>query len=259
MLTSCKERNGALGTITFNVKLYEAYDNKTLFPILSKINEELKSELIATTDKKVTGVDLLDQMIEDGKAHRSIEVEFPLWSILYPSVDQSDSFANPYSGPVLGIANHNDTTLIRSYLSSKNYKRLLPDDIKLVFNPIHDVKSEYLQLIGLVGESMPIDLTKDSSFEFKIEDGVIDAFFSGIQREIVKRIEGETFAVMIQKTNDTENILEDKVYVLSSKINWIEKFEPISLNDLKEPYPICIITEEEKNNLLEMYSELFTH
>jgi hypothetical protein len=165
LFNSCSQINDSSDDFIFDLQLSEAYSNSELFPILTEINDFLKQELKDSIDAEETGVDLLDKMIQEDKAPQSVDTEFPLWSILYPSVQ-------------------------------------------------HD---------------------------------------SG---EIAKIVDGESFALIIRLKSSFTNKLDGATYVINCKIDTREYLIPLDKQTLMQPIPIGILSEKEKDLLIERFPEI---
>ncbi|QQS50020.1 MAG: protein translocase subunit SecDF [Bacteroidota bacterium] len=60
-----------------------------------------------------------------------IEVEYPLFQVLYPSIDQQSGQA--YRGSVVGTAHFKDTARVNKYLAIARAKNILPRDLQLLW------------------------------------------------------------------------------------------------------------------------------
>jgi hypothetical protein len=196
LFNSCSQINDSSDDFIFDLQLSEAYSNSELFPILTEINDFLKQELKDSIDAEETGVDLLDKMIQEDKAPQSVDTEFPLWSILYPSVQHDSDTLYPIPGAVLGITTPSDTSVINQYFKKSRISELLPNDIKYRYNAISETNGDYMQLFGLKA-STTMTLS-DSIFSCEIKEGGFYDLFSGVHREIAKIVDGESFALIIR-------------------------------------------------------------
>lgn len=146
------------------LEFWETYENAEVFQFLSAANAEIKKvndakEGVVEEKKEDTKAEekksgSLEDMVSEEAATDSTNAgldnfkkNFPLWSILSPSVDRSNQ---PMRGPVVGMAHEKDTAKIGQYLRLAQVKSVLPRNLKLAWTAKPFDKGEsFYQLIAL--------------------------------------------------------------------------------------------------------------
>ncbi len=140
---------------TANLEFWETYENTEIYPLLEQANAKIKelkdAELaLAETVKKSTttadqkketstkgkGDELVNMLKEkEGKdstlAKKDVARNFPLFSILRPSVDPRNG--QPFESAMVGRAHYKDTATINTYLKLSQVRILFPRDLRLLW------------------------------------------------------------------------------------------------------------------------------
>lgn len=140
---------------TASLEFWETYENTEIYPILEAANAKIKEiqdaeAKLAETAKKSTsaidqkkeaktkekGEDLVNLLKEkEGKdstlANKDVAHNFPLFSILNPSVDPRSG--QPFGYAMVGRAHYKDTAQINQYLKLSQIKALFPRDLRLLW------------------------------------------------------------------------------------------------------------------------------
>ena len=140
---------------TANLEFWETYENSEIYPILEAANSKIKeikdaetilaesaNKTISKADQKKEtatkekGDDLVNMLKEkEGKdstlANKDIARNFPLFTILSPSVDPRNG--QPFGYSMVGRAHYKDTAKINQYLKLAQVKALFPRDLRLLW------------------------------------------------------------------------------------------------------------------------------
>lgn len=253
-LISCRQTNLTSEDFTIELKLHSAYDNSDLFNTLIDVNDVLKQLLADTSITEKSGVGILDKMIEEDMVPKPVTEEFPLWSILYPSVQQDSIEARPIPGAVLGITKPSDTSLINRYFSMDDIKELMPNDISFIYIPIYETNGEYMHVCGLKNNSSLY--LHDSSFSFHLQVGDYSDLLGGIYNKMEKTVNGESYMLFISINSVFADRLFDNAFVLNCMVGDKSFSVPLTKRTATQPIPIGIINESEKNTLFEKHPDL---
>jgi len=171
---------------TANLEFWETYDNTEVFEFLRAANNKIRdmqalkstktdsttvdknkvavadslktdTSLVAKMSADTTGVQkLVDKISQDtsktASKENSIaqsEKENPLFTLLNPVIDRNGQLGK---GAAVGTAHFKDTATINKYLSLKQVKALLPNELKLLWEvkPIdYKTKGELFQLVAI--------------------------------------------------------------------------------------------------------------
>lgn len=159
---------------TASLEFWETYENTEIYPFLAAANNKIKelreaAEVVKETEKSsdsatkkaenvttadTTKGDELVKMLKEKSAkdttslaNAEVSKNYPLFSILNPSVDQS---GQSYPGPVVGRCHSKDTATVNQYLKLTQVKSLFPRDLKLLWGvkPM-DKKGNIFELIAI--------------------------------------------------------------------------------------------------------------
>ncbi len=158
-----------------NLEFWETYDNKDIFPLLDRMNKELKNILTEkksdsgnTKSIKVVKVDSTTSLTEQLKQGKSSETdslkirktENPLFIIFTPSIRHNEQGQSILSdGPVVGYALITDTSEINAFFRIPRIKSIFKPYTKFLwtFNSISRDKTilELVAINGGIGQGEP--------------------------------------------------------------------------------------------------------
>ena len=170
---------------TANLEFWETYDNTEIFEYLRAANNKIKElnalkkakkdslineNKVAVADSAKKDTSLVAKLAGDSAGVKSLveklnkdttqkenketttaqfEIDNPLFAVLHPNTDQQGNLAR---GAAVGIAHFKDTALVNKYLSLKQVKAVLPNELKLLWEvkPLdYKTKGEYFQLVAI--------------------------------------------------------------------------------------------------------------
>lgn len=137
---------------TASLEFWETYENTEVYPLLVSANAKIKElkeaeEKLApsTVSKKAEtvkadtskGTDLVNMLKEkeskdtSSLATSDVAKNFPLFSVLNPSIDQQSG--QPYPSALVGRSHYRDTAKVNAYLKMPQVSSLFPRDLKLLW------------------------------------------------------------------------------------------------------------------------------
>jgi SecD/SecF fusion protein len=161
---------------TASLEFWTTYENSEIYPALVEANRLIKDMQPAeqaaapAAQNEATGegasdlVSELAQQTDSLAGSQSFEKEFPLFSVLYPSVDQTN---NLMPSACIGRAHYRDTAKINAWLRMPQIQSLFPRD----FIPLWSVKSAQGDEAGVTFELIAIKNTPDG--KAPLDGGVV--------------------------------------------------------------------------------------
>ncbi len=147
---------------TASLEFWETYENTEIYPLLEQANAKIKeikdaeiklNETPSTTtvaqNKEVKTEEKGDELVKmlkekEGKdstlANKDVANNFPLFSILNPSIDPRSG--QPFGYSMVGRAHYKDTARINQYLNLPQVKALFPRDLRLLWGVKAEDKAE---------------------------------------------------------------------------------------------------------------------
>ncbi len=153
------------------LEFWETYDNKEIFPLLDKINKELKNILLEKYPESIikkidnplnadSSMSLSKQLSLAKSAEsdsltvlRSLKIENPLFAVLSPAISRNEKGQSVLNnGPVVGFAAITDTGKINAYLRDTKIKSMFKPYTKFLWEFKTFRKEEYfLDLVAVDG------------------------------------------------------------------------------------------------------------
>ncbi len=157
---------------TANLEFWQTYENAEVYPMLEKANSILAELLknkgeqkdtvskVITDSTKTASDTTKNSLLETIKSQKDTTTKItpgdntpeqfkqnnPLFSVLYPSVDNEKKLAN---GAAVGLVLGKDTATVNKYLAMKQVKALFPINLKFYWSYKPLPKTEIYQLIAI--------------------------------------------------------------------------------------------------------------
>jgi SecD/SecF fusion protein len=176
---------------TASLEFWETYENTEIYPLLAQANAKIKelkdaeaqlkdaektTTTTTTSDKKKDATDKgedLVKMLKDKEskdtsslANNEVARNFPLFSILNPSVDPRTN--QPLGYAVVGRSHVKDTATVNAYLKLPQVRSLLPRDLKLLWS----IKPDPIDKAGRIYDLYAIKVTSRNG-KAPLDGGVI--------------------------------------------------------------------------------------